>query len=106
MLSGAALRFARAEDPPSGLVLFLLRMWVAAQAGRLHFGGYKNALIPAYAALAILFGIAVHEVSAGLEAEPSPAPLLRLLIPYICLAQFATFVFFRFPYVPKPPDVE
>jgi hypothetical protein len=81
-------------------------MWVASQAGRLHFGGYKNALIPAYAALAILFGIAVHEVSAGLEAEPSRAPLLRLLIPYICLAQFATFVFFRFPYVPKPPDVE
>jgi Dolichyl-phosphate-mannose-protein mannosyltransferase len=79
---------------------------IASQAGRLHFGGYKNALMPAHAALAILFGIAVHEVSAGLEAAPSQAPLLRLLIPYICLTQFATFVFFRFPYVPKPRDIE
>jgi len=29
----------------------------AAWAGRVHLGGYKNALLPAYAALAILFGI-------------------------------------------------
>lgn len=87
-------------------LFFLAGALAASLAGRMHFGGYKNALMPTYAALAILFGIAVHQVSAALEEEPSRAPLLRRLIPYVCLAQFVTFVFFRFPYLPKPADVE
>src|SRR5262249_50809098 len=87
-------------------LVFLSGALAVSLVGRVHFGGYKNAVIPAYAALAILFGIAVHDLSASLEAGPSRTPLLFQLIPYVCLAQFVAFGFFGFPYLPKPHDIE
>jgi len=75
-------------------------------AGRMHFGGYKNAVMPAYAALAILFGIAVHDFSRGFEAGSYRNRWLRPLVTFLCLAQFAAFAVYKFPYLPKGYDVE
>jgi hypothetical protein len=75
----------------------------ASWAGRMHFGGYK--IMPAYAALAILFGIAVHDFSGKPEAGPSRARWLRPLVTLLCLAQFVAFAVYKFPYLPKAYDV-
>ena len=72
----------------------------------MHFGGYKNAVMPAYAALAILFGIAMQELSSGFAAGSSRARWLPPVVAFLGLAQFAAFAVYRFPYLPKTYDVE
>jgi 4-amino-4-deoxy-L-arabinose transferase-like glycosyltransferase len=84
---------------------FLVGAVGASWAGRMHFGGYKNAVIPTYAALAILFGIAVHDFSRGFEAGSSRARWLHPLVTLFCLAQFVAFAVYKFPYLPKAYDV-
>jgi hypothetical protein len=78
----------------------------ASWGGRMHFGGYKNAVMPAYAALAILFGIAMQELSSGFAAGSSRARWLPPVVAFLGLAQFAAFAVYRFPYLPKTYDVE
>jgi 4-amino-4-deoxy-L-arabinose transferase-like glycosyltransferase len=83
---------------------FLVGAVGASWGGRMHFGGYKNAVMPAYAALAILFGIAVHDFSWGFETGSPRVRLLRPLVALLCLAQFVAFAVYRFPYLPKGYD--
>lgn len=47
-----------------------LGMLAASWAGRLHSGGFANVVIPAYAAIALLFGLAVSGVLTGRDAGP------------------------------------
>jgi 4-amino-4-deoxy-L-arabinose transferase-like glycosyltransferase len=78
----------------------------AAWISRLHFGGYANVLLPAYAVLAILFGVGLHEAFAILGSEP---PVHRRLsesfIYLLCLAQFASLVYNPTPLLPGEKDL-
>lgn len=67
----------------------------AAWFSRMHDGGYKNVVMPAYAFLAMLFGMGVHVLTAS--GEESPAGLLGIAprhfgvaIMLLCLVQFVT----------------
>ncbi len=71
----------------------------------MHFSKYKNAVMPAYAALAILFGIAMHELSSA-SKQDRPELSLPPLVAFLGLAQFVAFAVYRFPYLPKAYDVE
>jgi hypothetical protein len=80
------------------LVYFFLAGAVGASwAGRMHFGGYKNAVIPTYAALAILFGIASARFLAGLRGGIVSGSLAAPPVTLFCLAQFVAFAVYKFP---------
>ncbi|MEO8075261.1 MAG: glycosyltransferase family 39 protein [Acidobacteriota bacterium] len=57
----------------------------AAWISRLHSGAYDNVLIPAYACLALLTGIALHRLSAA--AAPRWQAFVRLAVASLCIVQ-------------------
>lgn len=83
----------------------------ASWQARLHAGGWLNTLIPAYAILAVLFGLGVHR---ALQAAPRLAgrdsrvtvSAVRSMLLLVVLAQFATLAFAPSEYVPTAADRE
>jgi len=64
----AVVVLARRWSTPAGrwfLVPVVAGLGLTAYASRLHSGGYDNVLLPAYGALAVLFGLAVADVATG-----------------------------------------
>lgn len=58
---------------------------------RLHQGGYSNVLMPAYAALALLFGIAAARIPRSATLSPRFAPkTMSAILVALCLLQFAS----------------
>lgn len=74
----------------------------ASWIGRLHSGGYDNVLIPAYAAVAILFGLGAERLlSIGSGSTPwLAATFLLSAVPL----QFATLAYDPFEQVPSRAD--
>jgi hypothetical protein len=73
--------------------LLLGGMVGAAWFSRMHDGGYNNVVMPAYAFLAMLFGMGIHTLTAS--GEESPAGLLGIdqrhfgtAVMVLCLIQF------------------
>ncbi|NQU45373.1 hypothetical protein HQ520_18995 [bacterium] len=88
-------------------------LWVALFAGmmggawmsRLHSGGYNNVLIPAYAVLSLLFGLALHEVlSISKDRPKAEGDFLRLAVFGICLFQFVLLVYNPLEALPTAAD--
>jgi hypothetical protein len=58
----------------------------ASMFSRVHSGGYLNVLMPAYAGLAILFGLGIASLSGG--SPSTRRPWLHFAIFALCLVQF------------------
>lgn len=87
--------------------LILVGMLVASWLARVHSGGYLNVLFPAYAALSILFGLAVHTALEFIQALSSDRR--RMLEPYfyfVCVVQFALLLYNPFAQIPTKEDRE
>jgi hypothetical protein len=67
-------------------------MMGAALLSRANVGGYDNVLLPAYAALAILFGLGVHAAQEG------------ALLLFACLVQLAGLLYNPFLQIPTARD--
>jgi len=69
---------------------------------RLHSGGYENVLLPAYAGLAIFFGLGVHESLRSPVVRRRPAA--ALVIYALCLVQFAMLAYDPRKQIPSERD--
>ncbi len=65
-------------------------MVACAWTGRLHDGGWPNVLIPAFAALAVLFGLGLGE---AWRSTDDAGPRLRAFVAAAALAQLGALVF-------------
>lgn len=74
-----------------------------AYASRVHLGGYDNVLMPAYAWICVLAGLALAPGAAADAAGGGRRPALAL--PALCLLQFALLVYDPRAQVPGPRDV-
>jgi len=75
-----------------------------AYLGRLHEGGYLNTLMPAHAALAVLFGLGYARARSRLDAAGRPRPLMRLALYAVCMVQFALLVYNPIRQIPRRED--
>lgn len=73
-------------------------------AGRLNRGGFKNALLPAYALLCILFGLALAYVLAHLKKQTARERVAELAIYALCVAQFLLLVYNPIRQIPTAQD--
>lgn len=81
---------------------FVGSSWLA----RLHEGGYFNTLMPAHAALAVLFGIGQARLRAWLGTSSSTLAPRGVLSVYVaCLIQFGMLVYNPFRQVPDANDL-
>jgi hypothetical protein len=64
-------------------------------------GGYKNDLVPAYAIMAILFGLSIHELCYG----QTPDPRFRAAVLAACALQFGLLLYPITPQIPGEADL-
>ena len=96
-----------------GVFYFLMAagMVGAAWSGRLHSGGYLNALLPGYAFMAILFGVAFHQVEGILQGKVSEeqahsVAIVRVLVYLVCVAQLAGLMYNPKEQIPTKVDLK
>lgn len=65
-------------------------------------GGYKNDLVPAYGAMAILFGLSIQQLGYGLR----PGPRYRAAVLSACAVQFGLLLYPVAPLIPRKGDLE
>ena len=101
------------EKRRSDLLFLLLAgagMIAAAYAPRVKAGNFDNDLVPAYAFLALAFGMALSDLRARIPAsETSQQPaaaLLRPLLMLLVVVQFAALVYHPTPLIPTARDRE
>lgn len=74
---------------------------------RLNFGAYNNVLLPAYAVICILFGLATHKVTEFVRVESfNNKKLLELFLYLACFIQFATLIYNPISLIPSQKDLE
>jgi len=78
-------------------------MLAAAWTGRVHTGGYDNVLLPACAAMALLFGVSAHALvqQAGERSHGRPA-----LVHLLCCIQLIALLYDPFEQIPTQADVD
>jgi 4-amino-4-deoxy-L-arabinose transferase-like glycosyltransferase len=88
-------------------ILMLAGTIVASWLSRVHPGGYVNVLFPAYAALSILFGLAIHRVFEYVRSLPADRRgLIANYVYVICIIQFSLLAYNPFAQVPGKKDLE
>ena len=81
-------------------------MVAVSWVGRLNSGGYPNALFPAYAILAILFGLALPRALGFVQSmTPIRRNALESLFFLLCIAQFALLRYNPYHQVPTAKDL-
>jgi 4-amino-4-deoxy-L-arabinose transferase-like glycosyltransferase len=76
-----------------------------AWISRMHSGSYYNALLPAYACLAIIFGLAVPSLLAlAAAAPPRKQGALRAYLYVACLIQFVALIYNPRDFLPNAGD--
>ena len=86
-------------------LLLLMGFLGGAYLSRLHVGGWLNVLIPAYAAIAILFGLGVQILGDYLKNENRSFKKMILLILYIvCILQFPILMYNPLSQIPTKED--
>jgi hypothetical protein len=75
----------------------------SAWVSRLHDGGYDNVLLPAHAAIAVLFGLAIDAVLRLAARTPWP-DLAAACLWSACLVQFATVSYNPAQQIPRAED--
>jgi len=78
---------------------------------RMHTGAFVNVLIPAYAMIAILFGLGIHRILVYVrEGMGDNRALVRdnltSFVSFVCLVQFAALLYDPTHQVPKKADLE
>jgi hypothetical protein len=93
--------------------LFFFAMLVASWSSRLHFGGASNVLLPVYAAISTLWGIALHRLFSQppqtdrTRSEQPPLRAVRLrdyLVYTLAIAQFGWLFYDPTKYLPTAED--
>jgi 4-amino-4-deoxy-L-arabinose transferase-like glycosyltransferase len=110
-LLGLAVFSGLRRTPPErwNALFYLLMaggMILAAWIGKWSIGGDNNALFPAYAAFALLFGVGFAHVSERTRALPNGAPFLQNLLHLLCILQFALLLYNPLSRVPTRADEE
>jgi hypothetical protein len=76
-----------------------------AWAGRLNFGGFNNVLLPAYAMLAIFFGLAIPQVLNSVKKLPErQGARLEGIFYLFCVLQFLLLLYNPIPQIPTAQD--
>jgi hypothetical protein len=75
---------------------------LASYSARLHTGGYDNVLLPAYAGVAITFGIGCHAFARG---YPRIRAVSGRVVLTVAIVQFAVLAYNPFAQVPATSDV-
>ncbi len=89
------------------IMAMILGLALASYFSRVHSGGYDNVLMPAYAAVAILFGIGLPRVRNRLcSIEGASSRSALLLLSAACLLQYATLTYNPVCQIPKAVDEE
>jgi hypothetical protein len=101
---GYALTTAGRKDRREALVypLGAIGMIFASWVSRLHAGGYDNVLMPAHAALALLSGLAIHDLSRTDDGDRPLVPRMYGLV--CCLVQFAMLAYNPMAHLPRAAD--
>jgi 4-amino-4-deoxy-L-arabinose transferase-like glycosyltransferase len=104
-MAGAYLlmRIAQKHRPAAFYAVFTAAFVGSAWASRIHAGAYANVLIPAYAALAVVFALALHDLPRLAADEHAPA--LRTFAAAIGVVQFALLVYSPAAQVPGSRDL-
>jgi 4-amino-4-deoxy-L-arabinose transferase-like glycosyltransferase len=103
--------FVQFRDPKKRNRLFYLLMLIATLGGawvtRLRLGSYDNVLMPAYAALSILFGLGAYEGFQRIRAaSTNKRGLMEIGIYIVCIIQFLILTYNPQRQVPGKEDVE
>lgn len=100
----------RATSDKKGLVFYTLLvagLTGGAWLSRLHSGGWLNVLVPAYAGISLLFGLAIGMLWKQLKIAPSSMGRLGItLIGIAATVQFAGLIYAPAKYVPDKADKE
>jgi len=101
---------ARLRQPSPGKSLFYPLLTVGMLGGalssRLHLGGYDNVLFPAYACIAVIFGLAIHRIGGLLTGKSTAGARLGvILITVSCLIQFGILKYDPVDQVPAVKDL-
>ncbi|MFH1314563.1 MAG: glycosyltransferase family 39 protein [Candidatus Eisenbacteria bacterium] len=87
-------------------LFFAAGMLGGALSSRLHLGGYDNVLFPAYACVAVIFGLAVDRISRRVGGRPTTgAKMGMILITVSCLIQFGILKYDPVDQVPTAKDL-
>jgi 4-amino-4-deoxy-L-arabinose transferase-like glycosyltransferase len=82
----------------------------ASYLGRLHAGGYDNVLMPAYAAIAIFFGLGVNNILSLLPADSLPgdralvSSAIESAVFFACILQFLLLAYNPLTQIPSKAD--
>jgi hypothetical protein len=107
-LSVVCILIQAAKSRKAGFAFFSLMaaaMLGGAWVSRLHAGGYPNVLFPAYAAISILFGIAVHETIKLIPTQSlDRVNAMKVFVYHLCLIQFLLLIYNPCTYIPTKED--
>jgi len=85
----------------------LIGMLGGSLISRLQFGGYHNVLFPAYAIMAILFGLAIHTAAELIQRAPeNKRRILEIYLYLICIIQFTGLAYNPFTQIPTREDLK
>jgi 4-amino-4-deoxy-L-arabinose transferase-like glycosyltransferase len=88
-------------------VFMTVGMFGAAFMSRLHSDGYNNVLLPTYAAIAILFGLATHKISQFIQRTyTNKRSWLETYVYFCCFIQFFILLYNPLGFVPTQADLE
>jgi hypothetical protein len=88
-------------------ILTSLGLFCGAWFSRMRLGGYDNVLIPAYAILAVLFGIGLQAALNLIQSSPAYYRKIAAMFLYIvCLVQFFSLIYNPFHQVPNKMDLD
>lgn len=96
-------------------VTFLGASLMSGWLGRLHIGGANNVVLPAYAAVALLFGIELQKllkrftykpVQDIVAIQPYRNVTIRILLYAAAIYQFGSLFYNPYNYLPTPQDVK
>lgn len=87
--------------------LALTGMLSASWASRLSDRGYNNVLLPAYAILAITFGLGTYAVHKFIRKMPEQRQVMvKVYVYFMCIVQFATLRYSPLDQIPSHKDLD
>lgn len=100
------LLFRSHRDRSETVFWFLITVSILGSAlmGRVHSGGYDNVLIPAYAVIAITFGLGLGAISKKIGEGLARGPRAAILY-LLCVVQFGLLVYDPVANVPTDNDI-
>lgn len=74
---------------------------------RLHAGGFRNVLFPAYAVISILFGLGIHRLLVSTPGQRNKKQRTLVVGAYLaCVYQFGSLVYNPASFIPSQEDVK